>query len=887
MFAAAFLATPLAFAQQDAVTVDWLDGEAPTTGTGVSWGVPWSEGKIRDARLLVIKDAAGSEVPAQTWPLAYWPDGSVKWSGHAINATPATVGPFTVAPGTPTEPGSRIFWDAAYHIGAGADDTYDYEIRTGIIRCRFLKRGSEVIESLYVGDRKVLDGATLVALREDRSQYAGTGILREERFLSRVNDVTVEQGGPVRSVVRIDGDHYLPETDRGWLPFVLRLYFHADSDVVRIVHSFVFDGEAEHDFIKGIGLSFSVPMQEELQNRHVRFVGQGTGVWTEPVRLLPGYRPALGSRMRELESEQMTGRPVPNLAEFDQRRQEAVTSVAVWNDFKLSQLGAGEYSLFKRTGSHSSWLHVTGGQRALGTAVLGDTSGGIMVGVREFWQKHPSSIEITGAAEDTARMTVWLWSPEATPMDLRHYDNQRHGLAVAYENVEHGYSTPHGIANTSEVSLRALAAIPENDVVVAFARTSVAPSHLVCTPEYYHSVPIFGIWSLPKRESPAQTFIEDRLDQLLAFYRDQVEERHWYGFWSYGDIMHNYDEVRHQWRYDIGGWAWLNTELMPDMFLWYSFLRTGRADVFRMAEAMTRHTSEVDVYHLGRFKGLGTRHGVVHWGDSSKEVRVGQSALKRFFYYLTADDRTGDLMREGLDALASHVAVDPLRKHLPEGRYASHVRSGPDFLGFASNWLAEWERTGRTTYRDKIITGMRSLARQPDGLLTALSFGYEPETGEFYLEDDALGLSHFVMIFGGAETAFELWDLVDVPEWREAWIELCEYFAERRGGMTGPRAAAFAAHAKKDEQLGRRAWDLLIGDTLRRPEIRDARPSLIDEVGVIRPVHDPVFPGAAVNWQLHSAGAMQWALNAIEVLELAGDYLDEWESERSGESTRR
>ena len=69
--------------------------------------------------------------------------------------------------------------------------------------------------------------------------------------------------------------------------------------------------------------------------------------------------------------------------------------------------------------------------------------------------------------------------------------------------------------------------------------------------------------------------------------------------------MHSYDDERHVWRYDLGGMAWDNTELGTDMWLWYSFLRTGRADVFRMAEAMTRHTNEVDCYHLGRFAGLG------------------------------------------------------------------------------------------------------------------------------------------------------------------------------------------------------------------------------------------------------------------------------------------
>ena len=41
-----------------------------------------------------------------------------------------------------------------------------------------------------------------------------------------------------------------------------------------------------------------------------------------------------------------------------------------------------------------------------------------------------------------------------------------------------------------------------------------------------------------------------------------------------------------------------NTELASNMWLWYNFLRTGRADIWRMAEAMTRHTAEVDVYHI-------------------------------------------------------------------------------------------------------------------------------------------------------------------------------------------------------------------------------------------------------------------------------------------------
>ena len=118
---------------------------------------------------------------------------------------------------------------------------------------------------------------------------------------------------------------------------------------------------------------------------------------------------------------------------------------------------------------------------------------------------------------------------------------------------------------------------------------------LLPTPEYLYEKRAFGIWSLPKDDNDT----EQRLRQYIDFYKNAIEQQKWYGFWNYGDIMHAYDADRHSWRYDVGGYAWDNTELATPMWLWYNFLRTGRADIWRMAEAMTRHNSEVDTYHIG------------------------------------------------------------------------------------------------------------------------------------------------------------------------------------------------------------------------------------------------------------------------------------------------
>src|SRR5690242_15263551 len=56
--------------------VRWLDGAPPAVETGVSWGVPWPRGAVSRQQTFSLATAAGKSLPLQSWPLAYWPDGS-------------------------------------------------------------------------------------------------------------------------------------------------------------------------------------------------------------------------------------------------------------------------------------------------------------------------------------------------------------------------------------------------------------------------------------------------------------------------------------------------------------------------------------------------------------------------------------------------------------------------------------------------------------------------------------------------------------------------------------------------------------------------------------------------------------------------------------------
>ena len=376
--------------------------------------------------------------------------------------------------------------------------------------------------------------------------------------------VTLEQSGPLRAVVKIEGTHLGAHSQRSWLPFTVRLYFFAGQASIRLVHSFIWDGDNSKDYLRGLGLCFTVPFKEELHNRHVRFAGD-EGMWVQPVRLLPGYR-GLPANPAEYAAH-LAGRRMPNLADFTAKQQTAIQSVPVWNNFKLTQLGPSSFSIDKQTTDKSSWLHVNNGRRSPGLAVLADVSGGIAAAVKNFWQKYPSSIEISNGASAAGEIKIWLWSPEARRRWICVTTTPgRTGSPPTTKTGKPELATPlRRRQHSADLTLWASTRFPRRRAGQD-GQTASEPAMLVCTPGYYHDVAAFGgMWSLPDRSTPATRWVEDQVERLFDFLSRAGRGASWYGFWDYGDIMHNYDFGRHEWRYDIGGWAWANTELMPDI----------------------------------------------------------------------------------------------------------------------------------------------------------------------------------------------------------------------------------------------------------------------------------------------------------------------------------
>lgn len=884
---------PAAAAPRRQARISWLDQVPPHSHEGQTWGVPWPRGALRRAAKLAVRDSGGQVVPSQSWTTAWWPDGSIKWTAHSVPADAGRSKSLLVEEGRPAAPAAAV---SVRESGAFIDVT------AGSTKWRIARAGEAIIQSAVTGGREVLRDVKLVATAQDRPASEEAGTITQQSFVNEVLSATVEQSGPVRAVVKVEGRH--SGGGRAWLPFSMRLYFHAGSPAVRIVHSFIFDGDETKDFIRGLGLTGSVPMTDASHDRHVRFAGEKDGVWAEAVRPITGLRRDPGRAAREA---QVAGLKTPPVGSWSQPVGRLLQYVPEWGDFTLSQPNSDGFSITKRTKPGHGWIDVDTAGRANGLGYVGGVSGGVAFGMHDFWQRCPVRLDIRDAHTQAARFTIWYHSPDGPPMDLRFYHDglgmddypkQNAGLDITYEDFEPGWGTPHGIARTSEFMLWALPATPTRERFAQFASNIAKPPRLVCAPADMLAAGVFGDWSLPDRSTPLKSAIEAQNDYLLGYYLGQIEQRRWYGFWSYGDVMHTYDRDRHVWRYDIGGFAWANSELSPDLWLWYSFLRSGRADVFRMAEAMTRHTGEVDVYHLGRFKGLGTRHAVQHWGDSSKQPRVSNAAYRRIYYYLTADERTGDLMRALVNSDEALVRVEIGRKvgarapgseppggsqgitadrRLPAGQVV--MQFGTTWSSLAAAWLTEWERTGNPRWRNRLLAGMTSIAALPKQWFAGGAV-YDLASGRFIGGGDKVSLSHLNAVFGAVETHSELFTLLNVPAYREAWLDYCAYYnapaAEFEAKTGAPargrnlreghsRLTAYAAHHRRDPKLAARAWEEFFGGEAGLG-LRGARGQRrIDGPDVLKPVDEDA--------RVSTNAASQWGLAAFQNLALIGDAL--------------
>jgi hypothetical protein len=833
-----------------------LDGRSKDGYT--TFGCLWKDGEIGKEDSFVLSSADGAEAPMQSRVTAYYPDGSVKWSAHTADASSL---------------GDVIEVRKGKAKGGGSlrvTKTKDsYAIDAGKL---VIKGGKSLPAEISLGGIVQAKNLHPVLLL---SHPDGKGNLLKETYEASIDSVEFQAEGPLEAVVCFRGSH------QGMCPFVIRMYVDWNSASVKFEHTFLYNGDEKKDYLSGLGIAFTSPLhQKELYNRHIK-VQLEHGTLHEASAELLSWRPKTPEAVSRRQAD---GLALELQGEDKVVADKILKDMPFWDTYELLQESAFHFSVRKKIADEDCcFLTSAEGGRTNGVVAVN----GMLLAIRDFWQKAPRGISVKGLSGDELGISLWLYAPSAEPFDFRHYANRGYNQ-VYYEGYDYKGATPYGIANTNEVDISfSNDFLPSDQDIEEYADRIDKPCVFFSSPEYYHSLRAFGYWSLRKEDTAMERLLERQIDKAVEFYRTEVEQRSWYGFFNYGDFMHTYDRFRHVWRYDMGGYAWDNTELVPTLWLWLAFLRSGDEKIFTLAEKLSRHASEVDVYHLGKFKGLGSRHNVRHWGCPCKEARIAMAGHHRYYYYLTGDRRLEDIFDELKDNEKTFFTHDPLGDFYDKSKMVcvAHARSGPDWSSLCSNWMTQYERTLDKKYLEKIDTGLKDIIASPLQLVSGPDYEFDPATCHLrYIGERDTGGTHLQICMGAPQIWMEL-SLFD-PRWvplisdygRFYFLSYDEQRKEGKG-LLGTREfslpfmacgmGAYAAGERKDKELAKKVWLVLLHALFASNDLDGFKASFLPETAGRKEL-------AEIDW-ISTNFTSQWCLNAIMCLEFISDSLPETE----------
>lgn len=320
-----------------------------------------------------------------------------------------------------------------------------------------------------------------------------------------IESVDMEESGPLQCVFCFKGAH-------GPMRFAVRMYLWTGSPEIRFVHTFFFAGKEEKDYLKCMGIRFEAALAGPAWERHVK-IATDRNLFHEAAMLLFCNHPRVAQDIYQNQID--GGRYVPKEGDCVK---EAVEHLPMWNRFAVCQDSPSHFQIKKQIRPECCTVSCLHGYRAPGVMAVAGEAGGLMVGIKDFWQKYPSGLEADGLGEETTRCTAWFYSPEAEAYDFRHYTTESYNLSL-YEGFEKPGPSAYGIAVTSECLVKFTGSLPSDGEVKVFAdRTAKGPVY-VGTPEYYPDKRAFGYWSLRKRIRKLKSGWKNSLTGRLSFIR--------------------------------------------------------------------------------------------------------------------------------------------------------------------------------------------------------------------------------------------------------------------------------------------------------------------------------------------------------------------------------
>lgn len=230
-------------------------------GGYTTFGAVWEKGEAREC-CFRAQDGMGNEIPMQSRGMAYWSDGSLKWSSHTLNSEQAEDQIFL-------QPALEEKRNSARDANTLVTRTEGgYQIETTALKAFVPEAPSNALAcGVILGEKEIIRRIYPVFLLERRSRDGGTTVTKTEEFRGEVTSCELEENGSLQAVFCFRGNHVTKGECR--MPFVIRMYLWHDSTEIKFVQTFLYDGKEDRDFLKGMGIRFAKQLfyRVNLKNR--------------------------------------------------------------------------------------------------------------------------------------------------------------------------------------------------------------------------------------------------------------------------------------------------------------------------------------------------------------------------------------------------------------------------------------------------------------------------------------------------------------------------------------------------------------------------------------------------------------------------------------------
>ena len=671
---------------------------APPLGAPVETSIPLAQGQLKEPLGLAIQGPDGKPVVSQMRPAMRWPDGSIRWL-HVVFEAAEGPGTYRLAAGKAPEQALLLL----------REEGEDLVVDTGSAVLRLPRTGPGWLRSL--GARDANGAVVPIVVANDASGLVlkrADGTVFRSRLAGPTQKVVVEERGPVRASVRIEGT---TRDDKGNTLFdtIARWQAYRGRSQVVLTVTWVNRTKAPGEFLRDVRVVFPFQFQP---NRLV--AGVERGVFDAP------FLPKDPYFILQEDHDQYWAR-------------------RVHTDGRILNLATGGANGHRAPG----WLTVRNDTRCLGVLVP------------YFWQTYPNELAVKAG-----ELSVGLWPERANkhltskpllgpnPNPKIRYRHERywplmpHPYLAFFDPEQQCLDVPQGVAKTQDIILDVWAGQGEHPAFEPkLWKSQLVPVRGHLDPRTVARTGALGrIWPADPKHFPEA---ERTLAESFGWFQRHIDVLECYGKFDFGDFK--YMTASPTYVTSHGKWSrmqemaregyWHNNERDQLLGFVLHYYRTGDPRAFEMASIVARHLLDVDIRHHPHYgmythsyghcyRALGTGGspdhawllGLLHWAGMSGDpvawdwlMRCGDRLAGLRADFANTDLRTTSMQlhmmatfygftgdKKYLDA-GRRVADGLLSKQRPDGSWSAYLNQpekrsypAPAFCAHAVMALADY-----------------------------------------------------------------------------------------------------------------------------------------------------------------------------------------------------